>query len=323
VSTKLLFATVVAPLLFYLFIERDKAASPLQTRLTVAASVTARALCLIGLFFLLQFSFSVGHTTGAWFNGRTFSMLAAFLHGHLSQAEGASGQGLGIEAFRLFSNDAVFVVIALCAASLVYARPFSAIFIAAVFALAFVADMNERRAAPMYLIVLVLGAREIVPCVQALCARLGRSTRASAVPAVVILGFLLLNVFVGHGIKPKFYGDPNRALALGGNYKGYHFHRELVDVLEKQRYVLTSGGWQFPETSLRYNLQFHDRTAPQNAAIPTSQAVLFFSTAYEALWPPTTIERNCASIVYREGPLVVCRPRADVPLAYMPPVLHR
>jgi hypothetical protein len=132
-----------------------------------------------------------------------------------------------------------------------------------------------------------------------------------------------LNAFFGHGIKPKFYGDPNRTLALGGSYKGYHFHRKLIDVLEKQRYVLTSGWWQFPETSIRHHLQFYDRTAPQNAAIPASQAVLFFNTAYGALSPPTTIEGNCAAIVYREGPLVVCRPRTDVPLGYAAPVHQR
>jgi hypothetical protein len=265
---------------------------------------------------LLQFSFSVGHTTGSWFTSKTFSTLAAFLHGHFSQAEKASRETLGIQVFQHFSNDAAFIAIALCAASLIYARPFFAIFIGLVLTLAFVADLDERRMLPMYLIVLALGAREIVPCVQALWARLGRATRASAAPAFVIFGFLLLNAFVGHGIRPKFYGDPNRAFALNRIYKGYHFHRELIDVLEKQRYVLTSGWAQLPEISLRYNLQFHDRTAPQNAAIPVSQAVLFFSTDYDDQAPPTTIRGNCAAIMYSEGPLVVCRPRTDVPISY-------
>jgi hypothetical protein len=219
-----------------------------------------------------------------------------------------------------FTNHAVIITIGICALMLVYARPVFSLFIGTVIVLACIGNLDERRMLPMYLLILSLGAREIVPCVQRLWPWGGARQALTAwfAPVALILGFLFLNVFVGQGFKKKFYGDPNRNLALGATYRGYHFHRELIDVLDQQRYILTSGWWQFPELSIRYNLHFHDRMAPQNASIPASQAALFFSTVFSQAWPQTTVEGNCASVIYREGPLVVCRPRANVPISYHP-----
>lgn len=93
----------------------------------------------------------------------------------------------------------------------------------------------------------------------------------------------------------------------------------LVNALRDQRYVVTSGWWQFPSLSLEQHLQFYDRVNPANAYLNRHSDVALLFDQGIRYWPFTSIAANCGPLIYRDGPLVLCRYKNGVPLNFQPP----
>lgn len=326
-ASKLLISFAVFAVAFATIYERDKAHDLKgYVRDGMRALGLAVLVCVMSAaVFLASVCVAVTLTTRSLLG---LADLPSALAGYLAMNFGDAGMARAshlsvVTQADNFSSHLVLLIAAMAAIVLLAKRPSYMIFVIAAAGLWLVYDMNERRMVPMFVIILALGLREAMRlAAQSAQARGWSATGAQAALATALLVFVVVaNPAIGAtGIPPA---DPLRRYAVeiqdgpSGYIYDYHYRPRLISVLRAHRYVLTDHVWMLPEITDFWGIEFYDRMALENAALWNSDTVLLFDRD-NPFWPTTTVAGNCGRVLYSDGPLVVCRPRGDVPLSYQP-----
>ena len=331
IASKLIMAFAILPVAFASAYDQlaprswDQIARNLMRSLAVAIVVSVMA----GVVFFLQVAFAVLHTVrsleglvaapGIFLNfitdytGTGTSTPGFELFGHLS----------GVAQLANFRSHLVLLLIVVAGIVLVISKPSYGllVLVTSILWLGYGSGPGqwERRMLPMFLIILALGLREMLRLVAQVASR---RRLPAPVFEICLVGIIALIVLIANpviGATADHRADKQRRYAVevtGGHQ--YHYGTGLIMKLREQPYVLTSGWYgQFPAISDFWNVQFYDRMAPENAQLRNQDAALLFDSNYHD-WPVTSQSGNCASVIYVDGPLVLCRVRKDVPLAYQP-----
>ncbi|MDE2481730.1 MAG: hypothetical protein KGN02_06035 [bacterium] len=323
IESKLIAVIAVLPIVWAELYGRLDAL-PTRNRIARATAVTA---AVGGGTFAVLFSliaFSVLHSTRSFSIGTAATTFVGFIGDMILQGRGQAAPLLSgaVTFFQTFTSAGVLVLIAAAFALLIYVNRGYVLFAAVTLAWCLHYGGNERHDFISLFVALMLAGeaahRLLVRESRARTIAFARlASLTSAVLVLVVVGIALLaRDTVDAPAAVQRFAHVHRLIQVADGR--YHYTPALVAALRRYRYVATSGWWQFPELSLRENLEFYDRTNPANADLPRDQVVLFIDRENH-LAPSTTVQANCGPIVYTEGPLVICKPNPRVPLAYQPP----
>lgn len=282
----------------------------------VRAALVATVSAIAGFAVLyLLVAFSVVHSTHNLFDtGAINQAYNGYVGFMFAQGAGQSEPDLiGHISSRIahFGSPMVLWLFFAAALVLLYANWTYALFIALSLLMWLKLGDNEYHVVMSFYLTIVMGALEA----QALLRRfaLGRGlsvvkidAAAAALALIVVLSFLSRVHFAGAAMandSPPLSADGRRIVDTSSG--AYNYTAKLVKAIKAQRYIATSGWWQFPELSLREHLYFYDRTAPSTVLLPKDQVALLIDKTNVSA-PVTSIRENCGSIIYAEGPIVLC-----------------
>lgn len=294
-------------------------------RILRATFLTAVAGLGTAAGLLLLVGFSVLHSTrslalsAVWhtYTGYVFDML----HQGRGQARPFDVSHVGA-IITQFSSPIVVALFVLSAVVLLYVNRGYALLLAVTLAWWLHYGVNERHVVIAVYVMIILGGLEANAAIERICSS-KRVERAKAVLAAAA-GTAAIALIVGIAAHGTFYAParlrpfPNRERVVLTSDGRYRYSSALVALLRSRRYILTSGWFQFPELTLRENMEFYDRMSAANAGMPRDQVLLFFDTGNADLWPTTTVRGNCGRVLHTEGPLVVCTAKPGVPLYFQP-----
>lgn len=327
ITAKLLVAFAIIPLLLGFFWSQESAtgsstARSLKEALTLTVLMSGAAI----FTFLVLVSLSVAHSARHIADLSALpSHVTAFILHHFAIAHAVTTQTPTgpLWAIQHFSNPAILLLAAvasilLLSRSVAYA-PF--LVVTAILWLHF--HFNERQISPFFVLAIVQGLSEdsvLWSYVSERTKHLRLVSMLSAA-ALIIAFFATSNAanirFIGTTFEKQAKAGPLRYF-VATSRGPYYYHDGLIAAIRKQRVVVTTGWWQYPEMSVVWNLQFYDRINPLNANLnDTGDAALLFDPGNK-YWPLTSEASNCASIIYRDGPLVLCRYKRGVPLNFQP-----
>lgn len=317
-------ATGTIPLaIFY-----EKFALDTRSRPTLSAvlrTLGAGAACFAGsaICLFLVVSFSVAHSLRAPFAVGQMAQAVASFVGDMFVGHGAAlvqahdslgGFASGISQIPI----AVILLVVAAAVALLYENPGYVVFIVTTLGLCgTLLAIDPRYTVIPFDLIVYLGA------MAAYKLRLRVSIIPAAFAVALAVTVLTRTPFYGtllaRGASTGLNLSTNAVDTAAGPYAHpYVYSQELVRDLRQHRYVLTSGWWQMPEISSRYGLTFYDRMAIENAGLWNQDSVLLFDR-YNHDWPETSRAANCGFVIDVDGPLVLCRPRPDVPLDFLAP----
>ena len=322
-ESKLLATLVVIPVTWAIaYRYAGTAASVL--RLARASIVTACAGLGTALFMLLFVGFSVIHSTRTVNPAAVWQTFAGYILNMIGQGQGQARPfdfahvGAIISSF---DNPAIIALFAVSAAVLLYADWAYVFFVLVTLAWWLHYGIDERHLIIAIYMTIVLAAFESRPLIERLSSKSGvRSGTLSLAAAAGAAALVFAVTLVSHGTfyaPGKIQPFPNRKQVVLTSQGRFHYSPALVRMLRRQRYVVTSGWFQFSELSLREHLEFYDRMSPANADLPRDRVALLFDTGITN-WPLTSVKGNCARILYAEGPLVLCAVKRSVPLDFQP-----
>lgn len=335
-ESKLVAIAATAPIPFAIFYRKfadwgEGGSARRALALATAACGACFFASLLALLLLIEFSVlhSVRNPAGVSQGVRTFAgfIVDMFVgHGQLAVQASDSTNGLIAAIAALPLSVLVLLLVALIA--MLWENPGYVPFALATLALcATLLPADQRYAVISFDLTILLGAL----AVKNLLVRLARRmhwrvvfVNAGAAALAVVVVFACNNA-----TRARFFGDTLDAraaagltlasntvdLSVGPYRSPYIYSPKLVEALENERYVLASSWWQMPEISSRYGLVLYDRMALVNAHLWARQPALLFDT-YNRGWPITSRGANCATTIFVDGPIVLCRMRKDVPLDY-------
>ncbi|HET9030607.1 MAG TPA: hypothetical protein VFN49_10535, partial [Candidatus Aquilonibacter sp.] len=311
VESKLI-AILTLPLAWPVFFA-EQHDSPMPERAWYATSRSAVVFAGTVLVLFALNAFSVIHSmrsVDALAIWRTFS---GFIGSMVGQGQGHAGQGI-----PALDTPLIAVLFAMACVLLLVANVGYAFFVAATLVWWMYFGASERHLVVPFFVLMMMAGVEARGLVERVVKRRSDRLAAPALLAPVLAAVAVVFMFSAGGVYGvRLRRFPDRAHVLSTSNGHWIYSRKLVSVLRTYPYVLTSGWWQFPELSLRENMEFYDRTSPANANLPRQGAVLFFDRG-NTLSPFTSVRANCARVLYTEGPLVVCAPKPNVALAFQP-----
>lgn len=274
--------------------------------------------------FVVVMAFSVLHSVRHVSDALALvSLISGFVAHHFLIAHTAHAGGSLPLLSRLHDVNAAVAVLFVAAVGLLTWRNPAYLAIAAVTLLPFIAyNFSERQLAPFIVLTLVFGLEEG----RQLCAQIdGRLGLQKGVVALAT-GFVgvLFVALVCHLANIRFIGTTfekearaaSTPYAVSTSRGEYYYHAGLISAIKNQKYVVTSGWWQFPEISIRWGLQFYDRINAANSSLTGRRDVALLLDNGNRYWPLTSVDANCGKILYTDGPLVLCRYKPGVSLNY-------
>ena len=312
-ESKFLSIGAIAPIVFALAYQKLARPGLWPTVLNLIRAAVVSAMTTLGglVVLVLAIAFSVAHSTRSFDVHAMTQASVAFMSFMLStgqiQSEALTLANL-LDRIAHFSSALVVVFFFVSSAVLIYRNWTYLVPVAVVLAMWLKVGADENHIVIAFYLIIVLGALESEALVRRLATERGLSVaNVNAVLAALVLIVIWRTIPTPIHI---FRITPEDRHTVATSLGAYHYTPMLAKMLRGQKYVATSGWWEFPELSIREGLRFYDRTSPSTALLPKDQVALLFDKGNK-LSPITSVESNCGRIIYEEGPMVLCHARAD------------